>query len=79
MAIWTGQYHDKENVARALDWSKKNHGLQIVSLADDERKRWDAKLEPMVSQWVDEMKAKGLPAEQYLKRMRELRDQFARQ
>lgn len=79
MAIWTGQYHDRENVARALDWSKKTHGLQIVPLAADERARWDAKLEPMVAQWIDEAKAKGLPAEQYLKRLRELRDQFSRQ
>ncbi len=79
MAIWTGQYHDKENVARALDWSKKTHGLEIVSLAPDERSKWDARLEPMVAEWVAEMKAKGQPAEQYLKRLGELRDQFSRQ
>ncbi len=79
MATWTGRYHDKENVARALDWSKKNHQLQVVSLSDDERRRWDARLEPMIARWIDETKAKGLPAEQYLKRLRELRDQFSRQ
>ncbi len=79
MAVWTGNYHDNENVARALEWSKKEHQLQIVPVAADERKRWDAKLEPMTQKWIAEMKAKGLPAEQYLKRLRELRDQFSKQ
>lgn len=78
MATWTGNYHDNENVARALDWSKKEHQLQIVPVAADERSRWDAKLEPMTQKWVAEMNAKGLPAEQYLKRLRELRDQFSK-
>ncbi len=40
---------------------------------------WDAKLEPMVTQWIGEMKGKGLPAEKYVQRARELRDQFAKQ
>ena len=79
MPSWTGQYHDKQNVGEALEWSKKEHKLEIVSLAPEERKAWDAKLEPMVTQWVGEMKGKGLPAEQYVQRARELRDQFAKQ
>lgn len=78
MAVWTGNYHDNENVARALEWSKKEHQLQIVPVADDERARWDAKLEPMTQKWIAEMNAKGLPAEKYLKRLRELRDQFSK-
>jgi hypothetical protein len=50
----------------------------VVSLAADERARWDGKLRPMEDEWVKEMSGKGLPAAAYLKRMRELRDQFAR-
>lgn len=78
MAVWTGQYHDKENVDGALQWAKKEHGLQILALAPDERARWDAKLKPMEAEWVTEMTAKGLPAKQYLSRLVELRDQFAK-
>ncbi len=78
MAVWTGQYHDKENVDAALQWAKKEHGLQILPLAADERARWDAKLKPMEAEWVTEMTAKGLPAKQYLARLVELRDQFAK-
>lgn len=78
MATWTGDYHDQQNVAAALDWSRKQHNLQIVGLAADERARWDAKLKPMEEQWSAEMNAKGLPATRYLARLRELRDQFAK-
>lgn len=79
MAVWTGQYHDNQNVGAALKWAAKEHNLQILSLAPDERARWDAKLKPMEGKWVAEMNAKGLPAARYLARLRELRDQFAKQ
>jgi TRAP-type C4-dicarboxylate transport system substrate-binding protein len=79
MPTWTGRYHDQQNVGSAMEWAKKEHKLQVVSLPDAERAAWDRKLEPMVSQWVDEMKGKGLPAERYIQRVRELRDQFAKQ
>ncbi|MFH1872125.1 MAG: TRAP transporter substrate-binding protein [Pseudomonadota bacterium] len=79
MPGWTGNYHDKENVGAALAWAAKEHKLQILPLAADERARWDAKLKPMEDEWVKEMNGKGLPAAAYLKRLRELRDQFAKQ
>ena len=79
MPAWTGHYHDTENVGAALKWAEKEHKLQILPLAADERARWDAKLKPMEAEWVAEMTAKGLPAAAYLKRLRELRDQFAKQ
>jgi TRAP-type C4-dicarboxylate transport system substrate-binding protein len=79
MPVWTGRYHDQQNVGEALAWSKKEHGLEIVALPPEERKAWDAKLQPMVKQWVDEMQAKGLPADRYVGRAGELRDQFAKQ
>jgi TRAP-type C4-dicarboxylate transport system substrate-binding protein len=79
MPAWTGRYHDQQNVGEALAWSKKEHGLEIVALPPEERKAWDAKLQPMVKQWVDEMKGKGLPADRYVGRAGELRDQFAKQ
>lgn len=78
MPIWTGEYHDKQNVGGALEWSRKEHKLEVLALSDAERKAWDAKLEPMVEDWVKEMGAKGFPAQRYVQRMRELRDQFAK-
>jgi TRAP-type C4-dicarboxylate transport system substrate-binding protein len=78
MAVWTGHYHDRENVGAALEWAKKEHGLKVVELAPGERAKWDARLAPMVDQWVKEMSAKGLPAEKYIARLRQLRDQYAK-
>jgi TRAP-type C4-dicarboxylate transport system substrate-binding protein len=78
MAVWTGNYHDHENVEAALEWAKKEHGLKIVQLAAGERAKWDARLKPMEADWVKEMSAKGLPAAKYLARLRELRDQYSK-
>ena len=79
MAVWTGQYHDKQNVGGALEWAKKEHGLQVLAIAPAEKAKWDALVKPMVDQWTQEMGAKGLPAEKYLARLRELRDQYAKE
>ncbi|HEY5719046.1 MAG TPA: TRAP transporter substrate-binding protein, partial [Gammaproteobacteria bacterium] len=72
MALWTGQYHDTQNVNGALEWAKKEHALQVLPVAADERAKWDARLQPLEQQWVAEMSGKGLPAERYLARLREL-------
>lgn len=78
MPVWTGQYHDHENVEAALKWGMETHDLKVVSLDADERAEWDAKLKPMEAAWIAEMSAKGLPAERYMARLYELRDQFAK-
>jgi TRAP-type C4-dicarboxylate transport system substrate-binding protein len=72
MPGWTGNYHDNENVGAAMAWAQKDHKLQVVSLAADEKARWDAKLKSMEDDWVKEMSGKGLPAAAYLKRLHEL-------
>jgi len=79
MAVWTGHYHDRENVGAALSWAEKEHGLKVVSLAPGERAQWDARLKPLEDEWTKEMNAKGLPATRYLARLRALRDEFAKQ
>ena len=79
MAIWTGQYHDKQNVGEALAWSQKNYNLQVHQLADAEEAQWDALLAPMVAAWQTEMTAKGLPAEKFLERLKQIRDKYAQE
>lgn len=77
MPLWTGKYHDHENVGAAMDWAKKSHNLQVHSLGPQEKAAWDARLAPMVDAWIAEAKGKGLPADRYIERARALRDQFA--
>lgn len=77
MPLWTGKYHDQENVGAAIEWAKKDHRLDVLALSPQEKTAWDAKLAPMVDAWIAEAKAKGLPADRYIARARELRDQYA--
>ncbi len=79
MAIWTGQYHDKQNVGEALAWAQKEHNLQIHKLSDSEKAKWDALLAPMVDKWKKEMAAKGLPVEKFLTRLNQIRDKYAKE
>ena len=79
MAIWTGQYHDKRNVGEAIAWSQKNYNLQIHKLSAAEKAKWDALLAPMVSSWQAEMTAKGLPADKFLQRLKQIRDKYAKE
>jgi len=79
MAIWTGQYHDKQNVEEALEWAKKEHNLQIHVLSKAEKKKWDALLAPMVEDWKQKMGAKGLPATRFIKRLEALKDKYAQE
>lgn len=76
MAIWTGHLLDDEVIKDTLEWSRKEEGLQIVSLDAGERARWDAKLKPLEDEWIAKMTEKGLPAKQYMNRLHELRDQL---
>lgn len=78
MPVWTGQFHDRQNVGAALEWAKREHRVEIVSLSAAERRLWDARLDPLVARWIDEMRPRGLPAERFIQRARELRDQFSR-
>jgi TRAP-type C4-dicarboxylate transport system substrate-binding protein len=77
MAIWTGQYHDKQNVGEALAWAQQNYNLEIHKLSEDEKTKWDALLAPMVANWKTEMAAKGLPADKFLERLGQIRDKYA--
>ena len=79
MAIWTGQYHDKQNVGEALAWSKREHNLQIHTLSKTDAAKWDALLAPMVESWKKEMGAKGLPAEKFIERLKQLTDKYAQE
>ncbi|SHI38496.1 TRAP transporter substrate-binding protein [Desulfofundulus thermosubterraneus] len=78
MAIWTGEYMDN-HVKEALEWSKKEHGLQIITLSPEEKAAWDKILKPIQDKYVEELKAKGLPAEEYKKRLYELKEKYSKQ
>ena len=79
MAIWTGQYHDRQNVGDAINWAKKEYNLQIHLLSEVEKTKWSALLAPMVENWKKEMGAKGLPARKFIKRLEQLKGKYAQE
>ncbi len=64
-ADWTGTYMDN-HVIDSIAWSKKEHGVEFINLSAEEKAKWDALLEPITANWLKEMTAKGLPAQQIL-------------
>ena len=46
-------------------------GIKIVKLSPEEDKRWAAKAQPMIDEYVKKMKEKGLPGDEVVKFYRE--------
>ena len=59
---WTGEYMDN-HVNEAIAWSKETQNVEVIRLSKDERAEWDKLLAPITAKWIEETKAKGLPAE----------------
>ena len=62
---WTGTYMDN-HVVESIEWSKKEQGVEVITLSAEEKAKWDKLLEPITEKWIEENKAKGLPAEQII-------------
>lgn len=62
---WTGTYMD-QHVHEAVQWAVTTHKVQIIRLSTAELAHWNQLLEPLTAKWVEEAKAKGLPAEAML-------------
>ena len=59
---WTGEYMDN-HVNEAIAWSKETQNVEVIRLSKDERAEWDKLLVPITAKWIEDTKAKGLPAE----------------
>jgi TRAP-type C4-dicarboxylate transport system substrate-binding protein len=62
---WTGVYMDN-HVKEAMDWSKKTQNVQVIQLSAQEKAQMDKLLQPITKKWIEDAKAKGLPAEAIL-------------
>ena len=71
MAAFAGSYLDSI-VDESLQWSKDNHGVEIVSLSAEEKAKWDQYYEELRQKMIDDLKSKGLPAEEYAAKVKEL-------
>ncbi|MBW1674557.1 MAG: C4-dicarboxylate ABC transporter substrate-binding protein, partial [Deltaproteobacteria bacterium] len=53
-----------------IDWSKKNHNIEITKLTQKELANWNRLLRPLKDKWITQAKAKGLPARAILRDIR---------
>jgi TRAP-type transport system periplasmic protein len=63
--VWT--YYDKS----AMDLFESLPNREVIDLPPDEMARWVAKVQPLVETTLTDLKAKGLPAEEYEKYLKE--------
>ena len=68
---WTGKYMD-EHVKAAMEWAQKEQNVEVITLSAEEKARWDAKLAPVIEEWIADAKAKGFPAEDIIKDIKAL-------
>ena len=76
-AWWTGNYMDK-HVDKSIEWSKKNHNIEIIKLSRKELARWNKLVKPLMKKWVTQAKAKGLPARAIVRDIRVAKDYHSR-
>ncbi len=76
-AFWTGNYMDK-HVTKSIEWSKKNHNIEITKLTQNELAKWNKLLKPLIDKWITQAKAKDLPARGIVASIRIARDYHSR-
>ncbi len=62
---WTGTYMDN-HVKESLDWSRKEHKVEVIPLTPEQMAAWNKPLEGLTAKWIEDAKKAGLPAEQIL-------------
>ncbi|GAH88472.1 unnamed protein product, partial [marine sediment metagenome] len=75
-SMWTGEYMDT-HCAESLQWAIDEQGLEVITISEEEKARWDALIEPVVDAYLADMAAKGLPGEEYLARLAELAEEYS--
>jgi TRAP-type C4-dicarboxylate transport system substrate-binding protein len=75
MMLFTGEYHDNQ-VKESVEWSQKEHGLEIVTLTPEEKSRWDETLKGIQDEYVQTLEQQGHPAKEYQNKLNELLQKY---
>lgn len=76
MSKFASEYHDEENVGSALEFAKEK-GVETVDLEDGEQAAWDAAIEPLVDQWLQDAEGNGFDPQEVLDTVTELKDKHS--
>jgi hypothetical protein len=65
-----------QHVKESMDWSVKEHQVEVIQLDAKAKTAWDQKLQFITEQWVADAKAKGFPAEEIVADIQRLTRQY---
>lgn len=66
---WVGNYVDK-HVQESIDWSKEKYKVEFFQFSSQDKAKCNQLIEPIINQWLDEAKAKGLPSDEIISDIR---------
>ena len=76
MAKYAGELLDV-NAQASQDWAVATQGNKVVTLSAEEAAKFDAALEPLTADWLKDVTAKGLPADDFYKKLQAAAATFA--
>ena len=76
-ALWTGNYVEN-HINESLEWSKKNCNIEVIKLTKKELAQWNKLLRPLINKWIENAKAKGLPARAIIRDIRVAKEYHSR-
>jgi TRAP-type C4-dicarboxylate transport system substrate-binding protein len=74
---WTGTYMDN-HVKEALEWAKKEHKVEVITLSPEQLAIWNKPLEAVTAKWIQDAKKANLPAEQILADIKALTEKYSK-
>lgn len=77
-AEWTGEYVDS-HVDEALEYSRNEHDVTVLRFSEKQRKNIQKKIRPLIGEWKEKARKKGLPADKILDDVRAWQKEFASQ
>ncbi len=77
-SMWVGKYVD-DHGTESVEWSKKEHGLEVIELPADEYKLWHEKVKPISDAWITKATEKGLPAQTFFDEMLTLKAKYEKE
>lgn len=73
---YAGKYLD-DRTQDAIEWSKEEYGLEIITLSDEEQAKWDELIEGYKQSRIEALDAEGYPASEYAERVLELLEKYS--
>ena len=77
-AIWTGKYVDG-HAKEAMEWSKKEHKVEFITLSKEEKAKWMAKVAPLVNAYIKKMDAAKLPGKKIVEDAKKLTEKYTKE